>query len=1579
MQQKIYIIAKALAKFGVLMIALLSFAGAFIVAMTQYPPFRQWTIDEGLHIANNALSGKLSVEDVQGNIITGLTVTGVRLEAADTTFAYIPRISLQYHLNPILRSKTIQASVILHNPEVYLRKAQNGVWNFSQIAKPSTVVDTMPSKPLDWTFEIENLELRDGVIILNDEGSPPYHSEQKKIDFLHSKLRQVNLATSVYISASEQQVDIEHFSFKIDSSDLNLVDLAGNISVDESGLSVNGLRVETEGSFFKINAQMDSISLFNSKPNGDWMNYPFNLTLDANRADMYELRKAIPGLNILGGVASLQLKGEGTFRDINVKQLDLTLQRSVIHATARLLGLDNAENLRIEAELKDSRIYNSDIPLYLVGIPMPDLNYLQEVEIHHLNYSGTNRDLVSVFDISTTVGNVEGGGWLHYEGTPQWKVDLLVEEANPGPVLQDDLYNGSVTARLVAEGVGFDPNQMSTRFRLRAGPARLAERNVGRLWVDGAYGDGGLLTLDTAMVAWGDAGTFNANIGSLEALQQELQKIREGKGGTNFVERVSLAQQDADIFDGLPSLRAKGWYDMRDPSQPKYKGEVETDRLNLAEITLDPEQTTRLGLTFSVEGSGIELDKVVGKAQLAVFDAVLPDETIIGPFNAEVMLALEGDDRILQLKSDVMDAYLNGSWRFSTLFPTLSAGIQKLVSYVSRKGNYNNEMDMDFLTSDDREIEPIIASYEFIPKDLSLLQAFIPNVTIEMDATLKGSISGTTQLLGITARGEIRRFHYQAGDQDIRFGGTNVDAEVRNISSGSMDDLLDAEIKMTNDSLIRIGDLDIALPRLDMAFRDGELSANGAALIDNTYSIALDGKLNVLDERGYAVVMDTLFIGWSRGLQWRNADPVRFTLGSDGVAIESFRLYREGAELFSITGRLENFSEFRNLRLSVAGTSLRSLQPLIQDQRTLEMVETLSGNLEEAEVLLNGSLEEPTIEAFLNIDDLRYTNTRIGDLELNLGYQDQNLSGTIRIMRPITSETSSDSALAFVTITSLPLDLAFASREERMISGRPVNIKAKADDLPLAIVGPFTTGLIIHDGTANLTFDLNGTYPNIRYTGGGKILSGLLTVESTNVPYLVDGRFEFTDNRLLIPGIVLKNLPSDYSLGKAIVNGKIIFDGFVPEEFDLNIRTESSGLLVLSDATQAVNDTYYGDLIIATEAQKPLHFGGSYDWPTLEGDILVLSSDLKYPYRATTASIGDRVEFIDYEEWIERSEQEYGPLPSDEEFKDMGVKTPDELKEADTSKGGLRADYEVMKKRLDSVETKKEVRGTFTDRLKTSLRLSLGEGANIKVEIGPLQELTLNVVNDGPLYFTMLGADMTLRGNIILQEGSKLLYFKTFDATGAINFEDDILNPSMDISGTYEGTRTTDGKSESYTVTISLTGTLEELNISFSYAINGVATSADATQVTANALALLLTGRLSSELRDTKLEEVFVSNAQEVSSAVLTPILNTLFKELNVNVNLGNSVDPSQAQVEFVQQLGKILFRYDGRVSAPGNGTISVEVPISVVLDTEKFSNLVLELQRAVVDQFNTTSTNSSSSSEGDNVFRLRLRLKHTW
>src|SRR5687768_7479065 len=109
-------VVKIGARIGVFAIAFVAFICALIVGLTQLESFRGWAIGEGLGALNNELLGRVEVDDVSGNFLTGLTLRGVRVYADSTTLIEAPLVELTYQLRPIFENQVVGARAILHRP-----------------------------------------------------------------------------------------------------------------------------------------------------------------------------------------------------------------------------------------------------------------------------------------------------------------------------------------------------------------------------------------------------------------------------------------------------------------------------------------------------------------------------------------------------------------------------------------------------------------------------------------------------------------------------------------------------------------------------------------------------------------------------------------------------------------------------------------------------------------------------------------------------------------------------------------------------------------------------------------------------------------------------------------------------------------------------------------------------------------------------------------------------------------------------------------------------------------------------------------------------------------------------------------------------------------------------------------------------------------------------------------------------------------------------------------------------------------------------------------------------------------------
>ena len=92
-------------------------------------------------------------------------------------------------------------------------------------------------------------------------------------------------------------------------------------------------------------------------------------------------------------------------------------------------------------------------------------------------------------------------------------------------------------------------------------------------------------------------------------------------------------------------------------------------------------------------------------------------------------------------------------------------------------------------------------------------------------------------------------------------------------------------------------------------------------------------------------------------------------------------------------------------------------------------------------------------------------------------------------------------------------------------------------------------------------------------------------------------------------------------------------------------------------------------------------------------------------------------------------------------------------------------------------------------------------------------------------------------------------------------------------------------------------------------------------------------------------------------------------KSVDIDVSGFNGI-----RLNFVSQFGPVVLRYGGDISSPTEGTITVDLPMTALLDAEFFRNFALQLQRAVDD----AGTTSSSGTQRE-TYRIRLQFRDSW
>ncbi|MEO5930346.1 MAG: translocation/assembly module TamB domain-containing protein, partial [Candidatus Kapaibacterium sp.] len=1513
-------ITRFVARFLVFAFTGVAFLSALLIALTQVDSVRRWGVAKAMVALNGSLQGRVEVGSVTGNLITGLELHDVRVVADSTTVITAPDIELRYQLSPIFKEKKIKAVVILHEPVINLiRNAKDSVWNFARITRPTPITaDTTRKTPFPYTIDISALEIVDATVAFYDlTQKKQFDTVARSINYSYLDLTRFNLSAQVHIEPTTQSMAIQNLYFLLPQPDIRVIDLSGNLSLDTTGATVEGLHLETDRSLLNITARLDSLNVFASTMSGPdgWHNYPVKLDLEGTRVSTLELRRFLPDLNFMNGTPSITLVAEGTFGNITINKLLLGLTTSKLAIAGKLKNLDHPDSLYIDARLTNSRVTYDDIPLYLPGLHIPDLRYLGLVELASGAFVGYPQNFTTAVDARTAIGSVRGGARLDFRGSiPKYDADLALVHVNAGPVLRDKNYTSDFNGHVVTSGIGVRPVDVNAKFLLVSESSTVAGRSYRKLITNGSVQDNGFIMVDTLLAAWGPKAGIDEK-GILASAPANVDEFMRTNLKSIVERRPVPTQGERELMANNPSIGLGGWLDIRNSKTPRYSVAAHGHRFALADV-LPGQSQTRFTFSTRVSGSSFDPDQMQGVADLSVEDAELSGGRKFTPFNAHVKLARPTPtERNLELLSDLVNIHLTGAWDFKTVIAGVADGVSGLVDYISRKTSHKVE---NLLMYENKPVgDRVNATYDLTIMNLAPLEIFLNGARLAAQGELHGDISGNSQLFSISATGALQNFFYQQGADSLRLTAMQLQIDLRNIAPGRIDYITSADVSIRTDSTASYNGTIFNAPRFSASLDGGQFRVRGATAINDQISLALDGGINTTDPEGYRLRMDTVIVALANGVQWRNVGTVQALIGTGDVHIDTLAMQRNNAEIVSVSGGLSG-DNLKDIHVSVNQGSIKDLAGFFKGTSSYATFAQAGGRLRDLEVNVNGTLQQPVAQVRVMIDSMNYAGNYIGNLVLNAAYSNMNLTGGVKIADIRLPSGDTSRLNADVRINSFPLDLALTSHKDWILPGKPVDIQAITDSLPLAIAAPFLPGVQVKGGTANMKFSVVGDYPKMNYTGMGTLKNVKALIEGNNILYYANAKLTFKDQILAIEEMAIRNDPRDLVDGRATVTGHINFDGFTPTNLDLTVKTPQ--LLVLSDATEAVNEALYGDLVISSET---LRLSGPLDAPTMTGGVAIVNGSLQMQEQVAAENSTAAVNYVDYATWLRQldSANPYGPPLPDELANQI-----DTTHKADSAAkpGSLLAENARVQNQLQKIEGHVYAPElSFTDRLMLEdLRVTIPGRLFFTLNRSAIEQLRAELESPAGIIINK-GADgvMKLDGSINLQQGSRYIFIKSFEATGNLVFKGDLDETQIGINGIYNGrTVRSDGQSiQEYQVMLALSGTLKRPDIRLDYTVDGQPPSRpDQDTRNRNAISLLVFGRTSDELGSGLLgalnQSVVGATASAFASRIITAILgggNTYLDVDFTGVDItGQRRDFSRTKLTVIQQFKRVLLRY---------------------------------------------------------------------
>lgn len=897
---------------------------------------------------------------------------------------------------------------------------------------------------------------------------------------------------------------------------------------------------------------------------------------------------------------------------------------------------------------------------------------------------------------------------------------------------------------------------------------------------------------------------------------------------------------------------------------PSYSAIGNIYNLDLSKFLNDENYSSNLNFFFSAEGESFDLDSLNTRVSLGVENSRYKDFDI--DFTSiDITAKTEASFREIKLVSDFIDFRIFGDFSANQAIDLVSYEASAISKVIQEKLSSLNPLQVLKSTeSKEEEIieipesagSPIHINYEFKFKDFDLIARLIGNDRIDLVGSGEGTIDNKDNNFVITTDMKIDYFILKNGETIIYLSDSDLNLNfVRDNRYLSFDKLLGTT--SISGKRLFFGST-INNFNMDIAFNQSKLFFMAALDYDSLITASTSGAVVMSTEQQEIRINELSVI--MKGLEWKNRDTLSVAFTPESLKFNKFTI-GTGKTAINLRGSIEN-NKFNNLVVEADSIESYIISNYLFGANDPEF--NLTG---EFTALLTGTFNDPTFKSTLKLNDFSYEKNKFGSLLGYLNYKDKLFNADIKFLD--TTYNVNQPLLALTA--SLPFDLTVGEGKTRLIESEPINIALNTDNFNLAALGQLVPFVNHQAGYVKSDLKITGTYSNPKFEGGLDIGDAFFTVDYTNLDYNFNTKLQFQENKLIIESLNLMNTRMVTYPGKMSIKGDIELDGFNLANINLNVNGELS---VLGKASQTTSPNLYGDLLIAAGDEWTFTYSNNRSF--FDGDIILKKTDLTY----TT------------------TENSYDSAIKEYDFRiiEDSTKLDNEKKRFDELIAELNKTRKI---------TKKESTGSFD----YQLNLSIEDEADIVFVLSEVANQKLIVVLSGDLKFEDVKGVQQVQGAFELKDGSKLEFFKTFDATGSIRFESSIANPYLDIVATYINEyidpRDESGTPQDVAVKIKINGELKDIgeNLAKNPGSIGVyigskniqSDTRDTRYDNADAFAFILTGKFKDDLTASDKASVagqtnaLGSTATSFLGPILTNFVNGAVGDLVSNISVSQS------------------------------------------------------------------------------------------
>ena len=1123
-----------------------------LLGISQTHTFREFLRGKVVEMANSTLNGEISIGELEGTILTSLTLRNTIVTMKSDTLVKAEKISVLTSPLQLLLKKIYVRDFEIENADINLSTDSSGVLNVIKLF-PETERDTTSSE-FPFKIQIADLELSNINIYYKNLGAKIVSNANTGIDYNDIKIKNLNLELSAEMDISDNSygLTLYHLSFLPNVPGFNLKNLRGEFVISEKNVLIRNFEIQTDRSDLNVSMVLNGYNVFDTVT-ANLSDADLTFLANSRKFSFDDLKAFTPSLDLLDGNFAFDLNLSGSPHDMDINHIQLLLQNSNLEGKGNLKNVDKPASLFASVNLDNSYIEQKDIQKLLPSLETPLYPELGVIRFDTLRYSGTPSEFTTNITVKTNKGSISGLTYLNLE-------KALMEYESTFSTKNFDLkpfadIPSSINLSGNIKGKGNTPANFEGTLNLKAGGSTI-NGNV----------------IDTLRL---NASGKNKNI-----LYDFYLVSRKTKAGSN------------------------GNIDFTNEEDPSYKINGDIRNLDIADFSGDSLHSN-LNFTFDGEGDSFDQNKMNLFVSMKLFDSKLADIDVkIDSIRGIVDLRADNNhERVINFISDVADITMTGNFNATDALNLLSNEAKVLTTVYNDKlkklfpssfqGEETDQKEESVTNSQTPALgnidSPMNIDYAIELKDFDIISAFIGE-HLEIDAKMGGKILSDDNGIHLNFGTDVNYIKLWTNDKAFFVTDMNLNLDILN--DFNVFSTSDVEVNLNASAGRIFTGKDINDFHLSFNMKNDKADINFGAKQDpflvRTHA-NVDISNNVLDVSIDSLkFVDDQFEILNNGVQ-------SFTYAEDRIDVKKFDLKHNGTHI-KANGFLSRIGD-QKLNVNLSGLKGKDLSVDLLHLRTDNSIDA---NINMA-IDVSGNMIEPVINMAMTVDSVKYGGRSFGVLKSKANYKNKNLDLDIAFLDSLLNPTSP--ALAITGY--IPIDLSMESSDEN-VENKPMNVHLKSDGFNLGAFGDILPA--VNRLRGNLTSDLTftGSLSSLKTEGYLRVKNAAFFLEANNLEYNASAAIKIEGNRLKIDSLTIANVAGTLNGGKLTGSGAAILDNFLPVSSKFSIKGD---LKILDKVSKSASPSVYGSLVIGTDGTVEFEDGRIF----VQAPVIIKDANLTFP------------------------------------------------------------------------------------------------------------------------------------------------------------------------------------------------------------------------------------------------------------------------------------------------------------------------------------------------------------------------------